>query len=147
MQRLAEQVRRQVSSFNAQNCSMTAWAFSTLRHYDAALFEALLQQLAGQLPGNVEPRNISNSLWALARMGHPLGAHAEPLAAAARQLLPRMSQQELCNTVWALGVLGQLDWDTWQQFCACLGKLPGALLQGARCHLERSYVWRHGLSN
>jgi hypothetical protein len=118
-------VKRQVSSFNAQNCSMTAWAFSTLRHYHPALFDALLEQLAGQLSGGVEPQNIANSLWAFARAGYPLGVHTEPLVAAAKQLLPQMNQQELCNTAWALGVLGQLDKDTWQQFCNCLGNVQG----------------------
>jgi hypothetical protein len=123
------QVKCQVSSFNAQNCSMTAWAFSTLRHYHPALFDALLEQLAGQLAGQlsggVEPQNIANSLWAFARAGHPLGVHTEPLVAAAKQLLPQMNQQELCNTAWALGVLEQLDRDTWQQFCSCLGNVQG----------------------
>jgi hypothetical protein len=104
---------------------MTAWAFSTLRHCHPALFDALLEQLAGQLSGGVEPQNIANSLWAFARVGHPLGVHTEPLVAAAKQLLPQMNQQELCNTAWALGVLGQLDRDTWQQFCTCLGNVQG----------------------
>lgn len=130
VQQLAEQVARQVSAFNAQNCSMSAWAFATLRHYHPALFDALLEQLAAQLPAGVEPQNIANSLWAFARAGHPLGVHTEPLVAAAKALLPQMNQQELCNTAWALGVLGQLDRDTWQQFCNCLGNVQGLTPEG-----------------
>lgn len=125
------QVARQVGSFNAQNCSMTAWAFSTLRHYHPALFDVLLEQLAAQLD-DVEPQNVANCLWAYARVGHPLGKHTEALVAAAKRLLPQMNQQELCNTAWALGVLGQLSVDTWQQFCACAGSVQGkqGLCQG-----------------
>jgi hypothetical protein len=135
-------VARQVSAFNAQNCSMSAWAFATLRHYHPALFDALLEQLAAQLPAGVEPQNIANSLWAFARAGHPLGVHTEPLVAAAKALLPQMNQQELCNTAWALGVLGQLDRDTWQQFCNCLGNVQGGC-RNCRCS---GLVLQHGLS-
>jgi hypothetical protein len=44
---------------------------------------------------------------------------------AAKRLMPRMNQQELCNTAWALGVLGQLDQDTWEEFCACVVNTQG----------------------
>ena len=47
------------------------------------------------------------------------------LVAAATRLMPRMNQQELCNTAWALGVLGQLDKDTWQEFCDCVVNAQG----------------------
>jgi hypothetical protein len=40
--------------------------------------------------------------------------------------MSRMNQQELCNTAWALGVLGQLDKDTWQEFCDCVVNMQGA---------------------
>jgi hypothetical protein len=36
-----------------------------------------------------------------------------------------MNQQELCNTVWALGVLGQLDKGTWEEFCGCIVHTQG----------------------
>ena len=39
--------------------------------------------------------------------------------------MPQMNQQELCNTAWALGVLGQLDKDTWEEFCACVVNTHG----------------------
>lgn len=45
--------------------------------------------------------------------------------AAAKRLMPHMNQQELCNTVWALGVLGQLDKDTWEEFCGCIVNTQG----------------------
>jgi hypothetical protein len=64
-----------VADFNAQNCSVSAWAFSTLRHYHPRLFDALLQQLAAQVQQGLEPQNVANFLWALARVGHPLGPH------------------------------------------------------------------------
>ena len=47
------------------------------------------------------------------------------LVSAAKRLMPRMNQQELCNTAWALGVLGQLDKDTWQEFCDCVVNTQG----------------------
>lgn len=119
------QVAKLAGTFNAQNCSVTAWAFSTLRHYHPELFNILLEQLASQL-SDVEPQNIANFLWAFARVGHPLGRHTEALVSAAKQLLPQMNQQELCNTVWALGVLGHLDVQTWEQFCQCASNVQGA---------------------
>jgi hypothetical protein len=45
--------------------------------------------------------------------------------AAAVALMPRMAQQELGNTVWALAVMDLLDVDTWQRFCACLNNVEG----------------------
>lgn len=51
---------------------------------------------------------------------------AGALVAAAKRLMPHMNQQELCNTVWALGVLGQLDKDTWEEFCSCIVNTQGA---------------------
>jgi hypothetical protein len=79
------------------------------------------------------------------------------LVSAAKRLMPRMNQQELCNTAWALGVLGQLDKDTWQEFCDCvvntqgmaccadvrLGRLPPLELTCATAnyqHMSGSYV-------
>eukprot|EP00775_Hariotina_reticulata_P012456 gene12456-12592_t len=125
VQQMAEQVMRGVSDFNAQNCSVSAWAFSTLRHYHPRLFDALLQQLAGQVQG-VEPQNVANFLPAwFTYMSIP-----GTLVAAAQQLMPQMNQQELCNTAWALGVLGQLDANTWKYFCQCVGKVHGVTPEG-----------------
>lgn len=50
---------------------------------------------------------------------------ADALVSAAKRLMPQMNQQELCNTVWALGVLGQLDKDTWEEFCGCVVNIQG----------------------
>lgn len=56
---------------------------------------------------------------------HVVCAPAGVLVSAAKRLMPGMNQQELCNTAWALGVLGQLDKDTWQEFCDCVVNAQG----------------------
>lgn len=58
---------------------------------------------------------------------------AGPLVSAAKRLMPNMNQQELCNTAWALGVLGQLDRDTWEEFCNCVIDTQGAHDLGLTC--------------
>lgn len=45
-----------------------------------------------------------------------------PLVRAALALLPRMNQQELCNSFWALAVLQQLDVDSFGAFCDHLAR-------------------------
>jgi hypothetical protein len=64
-----------IDTLNVQNCSVTAWAFATLRHDDDALFEALLERVAANI-AFCEPQNVANTLWAYARLGRPLGRHA-----------------------------------------------------------------------
>lgn len=176
----ARQVLQQANNFSAINCSNTLWACASLRHYSPPLFTALLERLGCHLE-EVEPQNVANALYALARVNHPLGDHAgvaswsraevaarlllrsctlllaggffcmlfDPsslyrmhpdvscrcvpcgsraagaLVAAAKRLMPHMNQQELCNTVWGLGVLGQLDKDTWEEFCGCIVNTQG----------------------
>lgn len=72
----------------------------------------------------------------------PAGA----LVAAARRLMPAMPQQELCNTVWALGVLELLDREVWEDFCNCLAHTQGACvcfrMLGGRCFVSLSLVIR-----
>jgi hypothetical protein len=64
-----------IDTLNVQNCSVTAWAFATLRHDDDELFEALLERVAANI-AFCEPQNVANTLWAYARLGRPLGRHA-----------------------------------------------------------------------
>jgi hypothetical protein len=52
------------------------------------------------------------------------------LQAAAVALMPRMAQQELGNTVWALAVMDLLDLDTWERFCGCLNTVEGEWRDG-----------------
>lgn len=68
------QVLQQANNFSAINCSNTMWAFASLRHYSPALFAALLERMTDHLD-EVEPQNVANSLYALARVNHPLGNH------------------------------------------------------------------------
>lgn len=63
------------NNFSAINCSNTLWAFASLRHYSPPLFTALLERLGCHLE-EVEPQNVANALYALARVSHPLGDHA-----------------------------------------------------------------------
>lgn len=71
----AHQVLQQANNFSAINCSNTLWAFASLRHYSPPLFAALLERLGCHLE-EVEPQNVANALYALARVSHPLGDHA-----------------------------------------------------------------------
>ncbi|KXZ47984.1 hypothetical protein GPECTOR_31g346 [Gonium pectorale] len=134
--RLFEALSRQAitlaPSFNAQNCSVTLWAAATLRHGDAALFDALLERLAAEVEAEgCEPQNLANALWAVARMGHPLPpAQASSLVLHAVRLLPRMSQQELCNTMWAVAALDLMDERLFAAFCDCLQRLPDISPEG-----------------
>lgn len=50
---------------------------------------------------------------------------ADALRSVAQRLMPLMNQQELCNTVWAMGVLGLLDTQAWEVFCDCLANVQG----------------------
>lgn len=77
--RLFEALARQAAAlaptgaFNAQNCSVTLWAAASLRHYDQALFDAMLRRLVAALEeggaeaDGCEPQNVANALWAVAR--------------------------------------------------------------------------------
>ncbi|KAG2432187.1 hypothetical protein HXX76_009107 [Chlamydomonas incerta] len=142
--RLFEALARQAAAlaptgaFNAQNCSVTLWAAASLRHYDEALFDAMLRRLVAALgegggaeADGCEPQNIANALWAVARMGHPLPAEAAaPLLRHVVGLMPRMSQQELCNSMWAVAVMDRMDEQLWAAFCDCLTRLPDISPEG-----------------
>eukprot|EP00198_Chlamydomonas_reinhardtii_P009467 XP_001698804.1 predicted protein of CLR family [Chlamydomonas reinhardtii] len=141
--RLFEALARQAAAlaptgaFNAQNCSVTLWAAASLRHYDQALFDAMLRRLVAALEeggaeaDGCEPQNVANALWAVARMGHSLPAEAAaPLLRHVVALMPRMSQQELCNSMWAVAVMDRMDEGLWAAFCACLTRLPDISPEG-----------------
>ncbi len=54
-------------------------------------------------------------------MGHPLRPElAGALVEQSVRLLPRMSQQELCNTMWALAVMDLMDESLFATFCDTL---------------------------
>ncbi|KAG2488358.1 hypothetical protein HYH03_013048 [Edaphochlamys debaryana] len=146
--RLFEAISRHAVSlapaFNAQNCSVLLWAAASTRHYDERLFEALLGRLVALVeagpasPGHAqdpeaacEPQNVANALWAVARVGHPLSTEAAgPLLRHAVRLLPRMSQQELCNTMWAVACLDLMDEHLFAAFCDCVTRLPDISQEG-----------------
>lgn len=127
MSAASQQLQRSASSLNPQHCSVAAWSFATLRHHDQPLFESLLELVAAELQradaAAVQPQTVANLLWAAARVGQPLGHSSKVFVRAALRLLPKMPQQELCNTFWALGALQLLDWTTFEQFSRQLGRL------------------------
>lgn len=64
-------------------------------------------------------------------MGHSLPAEAAaPLLRHVVALMPRMSQQELCNSMWAVAVMDRMDEGLWAAFCACLTRLPDISPEG-----------------
>ncbi len=64
-------------------------------------------------------------------MGHALPAEAAaPLLRHVVALMPRMSQQELCNSMWAVAVMDRMDEQLWAAFCVCLTRLPDISPEG-----------------
>ncbi|GFR45114.1 hypothetical protein Agub_g6492, partial [Astrephomene gubernaculifera] len=127
---LASRSTALAAGFNAQNCSVTLWSSATLRHYDEKLFSAMLERLVAEVD-TCEPQNVANALWAVARMGHPLSADsAGALVRHAVRLLPRMSQQELCNTMWAVASLELMSEGLFVAFCDCLQRLTDITPEG-----------------
>lgn len=108
---------------------MTLWAFSNVRHHCPEMYDALLRRLAADM-GSCEPQNIANALLACARTGHELGPHSMQLAQAGLNMMPKMNQQELCNSAWALAVLGLMDMPAFGHFCLCLQRAQGITHEG-----------------
>lgn len=73
-------------------------------------------------------------------MGHPLRPElACALVEQSVRLLPRMSQQEVCNTMWALAVMDLLDERLFATFCDTLtGHLGDISPEGI--HQVRAWV-------
>lgn len=154
---ITHQVIQRIDSFNAQNCGVAAWACASARYYSPALCNGILNRVLGTaapgkgasngrlrgdanagdgdleplqspVPMRVEPQNLANLLWALARLGHPVkpgSRQAEALRETAADLMPRMARQELCNSGWALAALGLMDAGAWGAFCSSLVAVKG----------------------
>lgn len=95
------QALQQVNNFSAINCSNTLWAFASLRHYSAPLFEALMTRLVEQHLDEVEPQNVANALYALARVNHPLGAQTGRLLVGCAVLLWGCALTAVCRQRFA----------------------------------------------
>ena len=120
-------VERRWPGFELRGLVRVLHAMAWLQHEPAAAWlQALLQHLGAKL-GDAKPQDISNSLWALAR----LRCKAPPelldqLCAAALPQLPYFSPQELSNTLWGLARLGHTPCKAWQDaaFACALQLLP-----------------------
>ena len=90
--------------FNAQDISNMTWAYATVGKPDAALFEAMGDQIvASNLLKEFRPQALSNTVWAYATADVP---HAKIFEKVANHIvesdsLGRFDPQALSNIVWA----------------------------------------------
>ncbi|PNW72743.1 hypothetical protein CHLRE_15g638304v5 [Chlamydomonas reinhardtii] len=108
-----------------------------------ALTGAVASRLRAARGHGFTAQNVSNSLWACAKLGYRNSAILLPLAEAAAALAPDMNAQELANSLWALEALGC----TGPAFRAVLETLYGAALRRLRAPKEAEAFKLQGLSN
>ncbi|KAG2497867.1 hypothetical protein HYH03_004133 [Edaphochlamys debaryana] len=95
----------------AQNWSNLWYALALVRHQPASgrLLERTVEA-AGQLRSRAEPQHCANLLWALANLRlydeRPVDALAGRLGELLGQGPQQLTAQNLCNSLWALAVMG-----------------------------------------
>ena len=104
---LPQAMHRRPDGFNAQDLSITVWAFATAGLRAPALFEALSAEAVRRGLGGFKEQDLSNTAWAFAKSGHEAPALFEAISAeAARRGLRGFKEQELSNTAWAFATAG-----------------------------------------
>jgi hypothetical protein len=145
--RLAAAAKSRIREFNAQDISNTIWAWAKLKkaglpvQLDVQMCLGLAEEAIAKA-GSFQPQALSNTLWAwavLARGDNGLpGAHHKlveqlfgTLTAAAMQLLPQLSSQEVANLMHAHATCSRFcTQQLYQQLGAAMqGKLAGASVQ------------------
>jgi len=94
-------LQRQAGEFSLQCISMIAWSFASVKNRDLPLFASLSKEMTDSLL-DIKPQEISNSLWAYAKISCPYHALFMALAdVACEKDFWQFKPQELSNTVWA----------------------------------------------
>ncbi|KAG2497923.1 hypothetical protein HYH03_004186 [Edaphochlamys debaryana] len=91
--------------------------------------EVVTRLSAGPGRDSFKPQELSNMLYACAKLGFTAPALVEPLSAAAGRAAIRMKPQELANSAWALAKMGHTD-QGWYAGAVAAAERPGAM-QGA----------------
>ncbi|KAK9842858.1 hypothetical protein WJX74_003528 [Apatococcus lobatus] len=87
--------------FTRQHLANILWAYATLEtHPGVAMLRLAIHDLAILAPA-CNPQELSNSVWALARLGHYDADFMEIVAGEAESRISEFSQQNLANTAWA----------------------------------------------
>ena len=95
----------QVSSFEAQATSNTAWSYAKARRRAPELFDAIAAAAPARLRA-MSPQALSNTAWAYATARHPAPALLEAIAVEAAPRLGEFNTQALSNTAWAYASAG-----------------------------------------
>ncbi|PNW72731.1 hypothetical protein CHLRE_15g638750v5 [Chlamydomonas reinhardtii] len=108
-----------------------------------ALASAVASRLRAARGHGFNAQDVSNTLWACAKLGYRDSDLLRPLAEAAAALAPDMNAQGLANSLWALEVLGC----TGSAFRAGLEAMYGAALRRLRTPKEAEAFKPQDLSN
>ncbi|PNW72746.1 hypothetical protein CHLRE_15g638050v5 [Chlamydomonas reinhardtii] len=108
-----------------------------------ALANAVASRWRGALGHGFKPQELSNTLWACAKLGYRDSYLLLPLAEATAALARDMNAQDVANNLWALEVLGC----TGPAFRAVLETLYGAALRRLRTPTEAAVFIPQHLSN
>lgn len=126
------------ASFKAQEVSNMAWALTQLRHHPQQYSQALTAALLSQPEGALRPADVASVLQLLATFCVvPSKQSMGELCRRLDTLIPKCSSAELCNCLWALGLLGETARPQFARIAAALparferGELDDGLLRQA----------------
>jgi hypothetical protein len=95
----------QVSKFEAQGLTMTAWAFARRGQPAPVLFDSIAAEAAPRL-SDFKPQELANTAWAFAASGHAAPALFDALSASARTQLLSFKPLELSSLAWSFATTG-----------------------------------------
>ncbi|PNW72735.1 hypothetical protein CHLRE_15g638550v5 [Chlamydomonas reinhardtii] len=121
----------------------SGWDPTSSPHLMNALTGAVASRLRAVSGHGFNAQDVSNSLWACAKLGYRDSDLLLPLAEAAAALAREMNAQDVANSLWALEVLGCSG----PAFRAVLEALCGAALRQLRTPKEAEAFKLQGLSN
>jgi hypothetical protein len=102
---LALHSERRMGTFNAQNLTITAWAFATARIRAEGLFVALALHFEQRI-GTFNAQELASSAWAFATAGMRAPQLLAALAKHCEQRMGTFNTQNLANTAWAFATAG-----------------------------------------
>ena len=115
MTEIAKLAQVRAGELKPQELSNLLWSFSTMRHTDPPVLQALAAEVDSRIAGDADRadsfscQDAANTMWAFASLTFASGETCKRLACYASTFVFQFKPQECANTLWAMAILDVRD--------------------------------------
>lgn len=124
------EVLKRMHSMEPLGLSNLLWAFAKLRFLPSVSTLQAAAQHAAKNIDQYEPQQVSRVLYSFATFGMSFDTLASKSQVYFTSKVDQFGRQELCNLLWALAILDELDMDTFLCAISAIKTIPGLSFDG-----------------